>query len=70
MRPAHRHAQGRFMHRRFPSGFLRGIGLEELNAMDEDDYVDPAVAPIFDKYRRAAIRRRIEQRRDRLFNDV
>jgi protein O-GlcNAc transferase len=62
--------QGRFMRGRLASGILRSIGLEELIAMDEDHCVDLAVALVSDKNRRDAIRRRIEQRRDGLFNDV
>jgi protein O-GlcNAc transferase len=62
--------QGRFMRGRLASGILRSIGLEELIAMDEDHCVDLAVALVSDKNRRDAIRRRIEQSRDGLFNDV
>jgi protein O-GlcNAc transferase len=62
--------EGRFMRGRLASGILRSMGLEELVASNEQAYVDLAVALIGDKDRRNSIRRRIEQRRGALFNDV
>ena len=38
--------------------------------MNEDHYVNLAVALVSDKNHRAEIRHRIKQRRDRLFNEV
>jgi protein O-GlcNAc transferase len=61
--------EGRFMRGRFASGILKRIGLQELVARDEDEYVDLAVRLCQDSAYRARLRARIESRRSVLFDD-
>ncbi len=51
------------------SGMLRMLGVEELIARDEDDYVAKAVALIGDAARREALSETIRTRQSRLFED-
>ena len=61
--------EGRFMRGRFASGILKRIGLQELVARTEDDYIDLAVRISQDSAYRAYLRKRIESRRSILFDD-
>jgi len=51
------------------SAMLRVMGIEELIADDEDDYVAKAVRLVRDESGRQSLRRRIEQRQAMLFDD-
>src|SRR5262249_19493004 len=62
--------EGRFMRGRLAGGVLRALGLAELVAPDEQQYVDLAVALASDRSRRAVASQCIEQRRHTLYNDA
>jgi predicted O-linked N-acetylglucosamine transferase (SPINDLY family) len=62
--------EGRFMRGRLASGILRTLELSELIAEDECRYVDLAVELIRNPGRLSGIRRRMQKRRDILFNDI
>ena len=62
--------QGRFMRGRLAGGILSTMGICDVIAADEHDYVDLAVAAASDTARRNAIRAQIERNRDVLFDDV
>jgi len=62
--------EGPFLRGRFGSGIMRSIGLDDLVAANAQDYVELAVSVVTDRARRAALVRQIEERRDRLFEDI
>jgi protein O-GlcNAc transferase len=62
--------EGRFMRGRFASGILKEMGLSELVTPTDDAYVDLAVRVIQDTDYRKDIKRRMEQTRAVLFDDV
>jgi predicted O-linked N-acetylglucosamine transferase (SPINDLY family) len=62
--------QGRFLRGRLASGILRRMGLSELVAQDEDQYVALAARLVRDRDYREEMRRRIEANRHLLFEDV
>jgi protein O-GlcNAc transferase len=62
--------QGRFMRGRLAAGSLARMGLTELVARTDAEYVDLAVRLGQDITYRAAIRERIGQARHVLFNDM
>jgi len=62
--------EGRFLRGRLASGILRRIGLDELVAADEQEYVGTAVKVALDAGYRRHLRRRIESSRDALWGDV
>jgi protein O-GlcNAc transferase len=61
--------EGRFMRGRLASGILKRMGLQELVARSEDDYIDLAVRICRDDAYRAHLRQRIEAQRGILFDD-
>jgi predicted O-linked N-acetylglucosamine transferase (SPINDLY family) len=61
--------EGRFLRGRLASGMLRHLGLDELVATDEAQYVELAVALAGDRERRTRLRQRIEDARPRLYHD-
>jgi predicted O-linked N-acetylglucosamine transferase (SPINDLY family) len=61
--------EGRFLRGRLASGILKRIGLEELIAASEDDYVALAVRLAREDEYRAQIRARIEASRQVLYDD-
>jgi predicted O-linked N-acetylglucosamine transferase (SPINDLY family) len=62
--------RGRFMRGRFGSGILERMGLDELVANTEAEYVDLVVRVCQDAQYHIEIRNRIEQSRHALFNDM
>jgi predicted O-linked N-acetylglucosamine transferase (SPINDLY family) len=62
--------EGRFMRGRLASGILKRMGLEELVAGSEQDYVQLAVRLIQDHRYRERVRRLIESKRSVLFGDM
>lgn len=62
--------EGRFLRGRLASGLLRHLGLDELVARSEDEYIELAVALAGDGARRAHLRNRIARSRDRLYEDL
>lgn len=62
--------EGRFLRGRLASGVLRHLGLDELVATDERQYVELAVSLATDGDRRTQLRRRIEAARPRLYHDT
>lgn len=62
--------EGRFMRGRLASGILRRMGITELIANTEDDYVNLAVKLAQDAEYRQDVRKRIETARPVLFDDV
>lgn len=61
---------GRFMRGRLASGILKRMGLPELIAESEEDYISLAVKLARDTEYRSHIRKRIEANRHVLFNDT
>ncbi len=61
--------EGSMARGRQTSGMLRMLGIEELIARDEDEYVANTIALCRDGERRALLRERIAQRRCELFDD-
>lgn len=61
--------EGRFMRGRFASAILRRLGLDELVATDDDDYIARAIALANDAPRCKALGERIVATRDMLFDD-
>ncbi len=61
--------EGQFMRGRFASGILRRMGMHELVAKTEEDYVDLAVRICRDAEYRTHLRQRIEAKRSILFDD-
>lgn len=61
--------EGRFMRGRFASGILKRMGLQELVARTEDDYIELAVRICRDDAYRTYLRQRIEAQRSILFDD-
>jgi predicted O-linked N-acetylglucosamine transferase (SPINDLY family) len=61
--------EGRFMRGRFASGILKRLGLQELVARTEEDYIDLAVRICRDDAYRAHLRESIAARRSILFDD-
>jgi predicted O-linked N-acetylglucosamine transferase (SPINDLY family) len=61
--------EGRFLRGRLASGILKRMGLHELVAATEDEYVSLAAKLCQDAAHRARVRARIEQSRDVLFED-
>jgi predicted O-linked N-acetylglucosamine transferase (SPINDLY family) len=62
--------EGRFLRGRLASGMLRHLGLDELVASDEAQYMELAVALAVDRERRTRLRQRIEAARPRLYRDT
>ena len=62
--------EGRFLRGRLASGILKRIGVHELVAADEEQYVALAVRLIRDPAYRDGIRRRIEDGRPLLYGDT
>ena len=62
--------EGRFLRGRFASGILKRMGLHELVAKSEEDYVALAVELAQDAAYRRHIRERIERSRQVLFEDI
>jgi protein O-GlcNAc transferase len=61
--------EGRFLRGRLASGLLRHLGLDELVARGEEEYIELAVALARDGERRADLRSRIARSRERLYED-
>jgi CRISPR-associated protein Csy1 len=61
---------GSFMRGRQSAGMLHTMGLHELVASDEDDYVRKAAAIATDRAYRRELSRRIEEARGRIFDDA
>ena len=61
---------GRFMRGRLASGILKRMGVTELVARSEDEYVDLAVRLASDTSYNLGVRRHIEATRAVLFNDL
>ena len=62
--------EGRFMRGRLTSGILQRMGMRELIAETEDEYVNLAVRLAQDAEYRLNIRQRIENSRSILFDDI
>ncbi|HHH44498.1 MAG TPA: tetratricopeptide repeat protein [Gammaproteobacteria bacterium] len=62
--------EGRFMRGRLASGILQQIGMQELVANSDDDYISKAVRLVQDPAHRLSVRNNIASRRHLLFNDV
>jgi protein O-GlcNAc transferase len=62
--------EGRFMRGRLASGILKRMGLPELIAESEEDYISLAVKLARDSEYRSLVRKRIEANRHILFNDT
>lgn len=62
--------EGRFMRGRFASGILKRMGMQELIAATEEEYVEVAVKLAQDAGYRDQIRARIAASRDVLYEDV
>jgi predicted O-linked N-acetylglucosamine transferase (SPINDLY family) len=62
--------EGEFMRGRFASGILRTLGLPDLGASDEQEYIKLAVSIAGSVERRRDIRSLIESRRGLLFGDI
>ncbi len=62
--------EGRFMRGRFASGILRRMGLSELVAGSEEDYVALTVKLVQDAAYRHSVRTRLEASRPVLFEDL
>lgn len=62
--------EGRFMRGRLASGILKRMGLSELVAQSEEDYVALAVKLAQDATYRARVRERIVKSRQLLFEDI
>ncbi len=62
--------EGRFMRGRLASGILKRMGLQDLVAADEEQYVALAVRLVRDAEFRESIRRRIESGRHLLYGDT
>ena len=62
--------EGRFLRGRLASGILKRMGLQELIAASEEDYISLAVKLIRDGEYRERTRKRIEAERHVLFEDV
>jgi len=62
--------EGRFMRGRLASGILKRIGLQELVALNEDDYVRLVIRLIQDKEFNCLIRKNIQERSHVLYNDL
>ena len=61
---------GRFMRGRLASGILRRMGLAELVAQSDDDYINLVVQLVQDSDYQQHIRERIEANRDSLYGDL
>ena len=62
--------EGRFLRGRLASGPLRRMGLRELVTESEEEYIALAVKLVQDREYRAQIRRRMEEERHVLFEDI
>jgi protein O-GlcNAc transferase len=62
--------EGRFLRGRLASGILRGLGLDELVAPTDEDYVERAVRLAGDGAARARLRSELEARRAALYRDA
>jgi predicted O-linked N-acetylglucosamine transferase (SPINDLY family) len=62
--------EGRFLRGRLASGILKRMGLQELVAPSEEEYISLAVKLIRDGEYRERIRKRIEAERHILFEDI
>jgi predicted O-linked N-acetylglucosamine transferase (SPINDLY family) len=62
--------EGQYLRGRLASGMLDRLGLRELIAATEEDYVDLAVRLVRDRGYREALRRRIESGRHVLYRDA
>ena len=61
---------GRFMRGRLGSGVLRHLALPELVASSEEEYIELVVKLVEDEHYRRDIRRRIEESRSSLYEDI
>lgn len=61
--------EGQYLRGRLVSGMLKHIGLHELVATSDEDYVDRTVALATDPERRAELRRRIARQREAIYED-
>jgi len=62
--------EGDFLRGRLASGIMRRLGLPELVATTDEEFIDTAVRLAFDTARCRELRVEITQRRDRLYHDV
>jgi protein O-GlcNAc transferase len=62
--------EGRFMRGRLASGILKRMGLSELVAASDEDYVSLAVRLATDAAYRASVRERMQKARGSLFEDL
>jgi predicted O-linked N-acetylglucosamine transferase (SPINDLY family) len=62
--------EGRFMRGRLASGILDRMGLSDLVARNEEDYIEFAVKLASDAAYRQEVRARMEQARPILYNDL
>jgi predicted O-linked N-acetylglucosamine transferase (SPINDLY family) len=62
--------EGRFMRGRLGSGILRRMGMPELIAQDEAEYIDLAVKVARDNDYRESLRQKMKQSRHVLFDDL
>jgi predicted O-linked N-acetylglucosamine transferase (SPINDLY family) len=62
--------EGRFMRGRLASGILKRIGLKELIAKDNDDFINLAVKIATDQKYNRLIRNKIDKNRNFLYNDL
>jgi predicted O-linked N-acetylglucosamine transferase (SPINDLY family) len=62
--------EGRFLRGRLASGPLRRMGLRQLVTESEEEYIALAVKLVQDREYRAQIRRRMEEERHVLFEDI
>jgi len=62
--------EGEFMRGRFASGIMRRMGLAELIAATDDEFIQKAIALAADPARLQRLRREIADRRSVLFHDL
>ncbi len=62
--------EGTFLRGRLASGLMRQLDLPELIAGSDEEFIDKAIQLTGDVKKREGLRREIERRRVRLFNDV
>lgn len=62
--------EGRFLRARLASGILKRMGIHDLVAASQEDYIALAVRLALDPGFRAGARERIEQRRAMMFEDI
>ena len=62
--------EGRFMRGRLASGILKRMGLPDLVASSDSDYIDMAIRLVRDPDHRLHVRERLVATRGALFDDV